>query len=267
LALFVRSAEGGIVLELTGVTKRLGGTLAVDDVSFRLRPGSITGLIGPNGAGKTTLFNTIAGQWAPSAGSIRFAGHEIAGRAPYAIFRRGIARTFQIPRPFPEMSVLENLMLVGSAQPGERFWNTWLRPSSVAAHEHALRARALEALDFLGLTHLAGSKAQTLSGGQLKLLELGRAFMAAPQILLLDEPAAGVNPALMDGIVERIRALNARGMTIFLIEHNMPLVMSLCDPILVMANGRLLLEGSAAAVQSDARVVEAYLGGDDGARG
>jgi len=248
------------VLEVKGVTKRLGGTLAVDGVSFAVRPGSITGLIGPNGAGKTTLFNTIAGLFAPTRGSIRFAGAEIAGRAPYAIFRRGIVRTFQIPRPFPEMSVLENLMLVAQDQPGERFWNTWFRPARVAAHERANRARALEALTFLGLTHLAGAKARNLSGGQLKLLELGRAFMANPQIVLLDEPAAGVNPTLMGAIVERIRALNARGMTIFLIEHNMPLVMSLCDPILVMANGKLLLEGDAARVQNDPRVIEAYLG-------
>jgi len=248
------------VLEARGVTKRLGGTLAVDAVSFAVRPGSITGLIGPNGAGKTTLFNTIAGLFPPTRGSIRFAGAEIAGRAPYAIFRKGIVRTFQIPRPFPEMNVLENLMLVAAGQPGERFWNTWFRPARVAEHERANRARALEALEFLGLAHLAGAKARTLSGGQLKLLELGRAFMAEPKLVLLDEPAAGVNPALMDAIVERIRALNARGMTIFLIEHNMPLVMSLCDPILVMANGKLLLEGDAARVQNDPRVIEAYLG-------
>ena len=248
------------MLELNGVTKRLGGTLAVDGVSFAVRAGSITGLIGPNGAGKTTLFNTIAGLLRPTRGSIRFAGDDIAGRAPFAIFRKGIVRTFQIPRPFPEMTVLENLMLVAADQPGERFWNTWFQPGRVAAHESANRARALEALEFLGLAHLTGAKAQTLSGGQLKLLELGRAFMAEPKLVLLDEPAAGVNPTLMNAIADRIRALNARGMTIFLIEHNMPLVMSLCDSILVMANGRLLLEGDAARVQSDPRVVEAYLG-------
>jgi branched-chain amino acid transport system ATP-binding protein len=252
------------LLEARDVTKRLGGTLAVDGVSFAVRPGSITGLIGPNGAGKTTLFNTIAGLFPPTRGSIRFAGAEIAGRRPHAIFRRGIVRTFQIPRPFPEMSVLENLMLVAKDQPGERFWNTWFAPGRVARAERANRERALAALEFLGLAHLAGAKAATLSGGQLKLLELGRAFMAEPELVLLDEPAAGVNPALMDAIVERIRALNARGMTIFLIEHNMPLVMSLCDPILVMANGRLLLEGDAARVQSDPRVIEAYLGGAPG---
>jgi len=255
------------VLELNGVTKRLGGTLAVDSVSFAVRPGSITGLIGPNGAGKTTLFNTIAGLFAPTRGSIRFAGREIAGQAPHAIFGKGIVRTFQIPRPFPEMTVLENLMLVTAGQPGERFWNTWVRPRRVAAHERANRSRALEALEFLGLTHLAGAKARSLSGGQLKLLELGRVFMAHPRIVLLDEPAAGVNPTLMGAIVERIRALNARGMTIFLIEHNMPLVMSLCDPILVMANGKLLLEGDAARVRSDPRVIEAYLGGTQTAHG
>ena len=250
------------MLELHDVTKRLGGTLAVDGVSFAVKPGSITGLIGPNGAGKTTLFNTVAGLFAPTRGRIRFAGAEIAGRAPYAIFRKGIVRTFQSPRPGPEMSVLENLMLVTAGQPGERFWNPWFRPARVAAHEKANRARALEALEFLGLAHLAGAQARNLSGGQLKLLELGRAFMADPKLVLLDEPAAGVNPTLMNAIAERIRALNARGMTIFLIEHNMPLVMSLCDPILVMANGRLLLQGDAARVRGDPRVIEAYLGGE-----
>jgi branched-chain amino acid transport system ATP-binding protein len=255
------------VLELHDVTKRLGGTLAVDGVSFAVKPGSITGLIGPNGAGKTTLFNTVAGHYAPTRGSIRFAGGEIAGRAPHAIFRKGIVRTFQIPRPFPEMSVLENLMLVTADQPGECFWNTWIRPGRVAAHEKANRARAMEALEFLNLTHLAGQQARNLSGGQLKLLELGRAFMADPKLVLLDEPAAGVNPTLMNAIADRIRALNARGMTIFLIEHNMPLVMSLCDPILVMANGRLLLEGDAARVRADPRVIEAYLGGEAIAHG
>ena len=248
------------MLEVAAVTKRLGGTLAVDGVSFAVKPGSITGLIGPNGAGKTTLFNTIVGHFAPTRGSIRFAGREIAGRTPYAIFREGIVRTFQIPRPFPEMTVLENLMLVAAGQAGERFWNTWFRPARVAWHEKANRARALEALEFLGLTHLAGAKARTLSGGQLKLLELGRAFMADPKLVLLDEPAAGVNPTLMNAIAERIRALNGRGITIFLIEHNMPLVMSLCDPILVMANGQLLLEGDAARVRNDPRVIDAYLG-------
>ena len=248
------------MLEVEGVTKRFGAALAVDGVSFRVRQGSITGLIGPNGAGKTTLFNTIAGLFPPTKGSIRFAGAEIGGHAPYSIFRRGVVRTFQIPRPFPEMSVLENLMLVAGGQPGELFWNNWFAGGRVAAGERANRTKALEALEFLGLTHLAGAKAMTLSGGQLKLLELGRAFMAEPKMVLLDEPAAGVNPTLMGAIVERIRALNARGMTIFVIEHNMPLVMSLCDPILVMAGGKLLLEGDAAKVQNDPRVIEAYLG-------
>jgi len=248
------------VLELEDVTKRFGAATAVDGVSFRVRPGSITGLIGPNGAGKTTLFNTIAGLFPPSRGRIRFDGAEIGGRPPYTIFRRGVVRTFQIPRPFPEMTVLENLMLVAKHQPGERFWNNWLAGGRVAAFERANRTKALEALEFLGLTHLVGAKAMTLSGGQLKLLELGRAFMAEPKLVMLDEPAAGVNPTLMGAIVDRIKALNARGMTIFLIEHNMPLVMSLCDPILVMANGKLLLEGDAAKVQNDPRVIAAYLG-------
>jgi branched-chain amino acid transport system ATP-binding protein len=248
------------VLELEGVTKRLGGTLAVDGVSFAVRAGSITGLIGPNGAGKTTLFNTIAGLLRPTHGSIRFAGHEIAGRAPYAIFRKGIVRTFQIPRPFPEMTVLENLMLVAADQPGERFWNTWFQPGRVAAHESANRARALEALEFFGLAHLAGAKAQTLSGGQLKLLELGRAFMAEPKLVLLDEPTAGVNPTLQNEIGERLLELPRRGITVLLIEHDMGFIAHLCDPVIVMAEGQVLTEGTFDAVRADHRVREAYLG-------
>jgi branched-chain amino acid transport system ATP-binding protein len=248
-------------LELSGVTRRFGGHHAVDDVSFRVRPGTITGLIGPNGAGKTTVFNLIAGALRPSAGRIALGERRIDGQPPHRVLRAGVARTFQIPRPFSAMTVLENVMLAGQDQPGERFWTNWLRPGAVAAAERALRERARELVEFVGLGGLIGAPARVLSGGQRKLLEIARALMTAPRLLLLDEPAAGVNPALMDTIAERIVALNRTGVTVLLIEHRLELVMRLCRPVLVMAAGRLLTEGDPETVRADPRVIEAYLGG------
>jgi branched-chain amino acid transport system ATP-binding protein len=247
-------------LTLDGVTRHFGGHRAVDGVSFRVRPGTITGLIGPNGAGKTTVFNLIAGALRPTSGRIALGGRRLDGQPPHRVLRAGVARTFQIPRPFAAMTVLENLMLAGQEQPGERFWTNWLRPGAVGAAERALRERARELLAFVGLEALAGAPARVLSGGQRKLLELARALMTSPRLLLLDEPAAGVNPTLLDAIAERIVALNGRGLTVLLIEHNLDLVMRLCRPVLVMAGGRLLLEDDPEAVRTDPRVVEAYLG-------
>jgi branched-chain amino acid transport system ATP-binding protein len=253
-------ARDGVALELHDVTRRFGGHRAVDGVSFRVRPGTITGLIGPNGAGKTTLFNVIAGALRPTAGRIVLGGRRLDGQPPHRVLRAGVARTFQIPRPFAALTVLENLMLAGQDQPGERFWTNWLRPGAVAAGERALRERARELLEFAGLGALAGAPARVLSGGQRKLLELARALMTAPRLLLLDEPTAGVNPTLAETLAERIVALNRGGVTVLLIEHNLDLVMRLCRPVLVMAGGRLLLEGDPEAVHADPRVVEAYLG-------
>jgi len=255
------TSESSASLELHGVTRRFGGHSAVDDVSFRVRPGSITGLIGPNGAGKTTLFNLIAGALPPTAGRIALGETRLDGQPPHRILRAGVARTFQIPRPFAAMTVLENVMLAGQDQPGERFWTNWLRPGTVAAGERALRERARELIDFVGLGALLGAPARVLSGGQRKLLELARALMTAPRLLLLDEPAAGVNPVLLDEIAERIVALNRTGTTVLMVEHNLDLVMRLCRPVLVMAAGRLLLEGDPETVRADARVQAAYLGG------
>jgi branched-chain amino acid transport system ATP-binding protein len=255
------TSESSALLELHGVTRRFGGHRAVDDVSFRVREGSITGLIGPNGAGKTTVFNLITGALRPSAGRIALGAERLDGRPPHQVLRAGVARTFQIPRPFAAMTVLENLMLAGQDQAGERFWTNWLRPGLVAAGERVLRERARELLEFVGLDRLAGAPARVLSGGQRKLLELARALMTAPKLLLLDEPAAGVNPTLLDAIAERIVALNREGVTVLVIEHNLELVMRLCRPVLVMAGGRLLLEGDPDTVRADARVLEAYLGG------
>ena len=247
-------------LEAVEVTKVFGGNRAVDGVSFTLERGAIGGLIGPNGAGKTTLFNCLAGFMAPSSGQVLLDGQAIGGASPARIFGAGLARTFQIPRPFPEMSVLDNVMLAPTGQLGERFWMNWLRPAAVAAQERATREAARHWLDFVGLSALEAQPARVLSGGQRKLLELARVMVAAPKLVLLDEPGAGVNPALLDQIVDKVAALNRQGVTFLVIEHNMDLVMSLCRPVMVMAQGRLLVSGDAATVLRDPRVIEAYLG-------
>ena len=248
------------LLVVRDLAKAFGGHRAVDGVSFTLARGAIGGLIGPNGAGKTTLFNCLAGHHAPSAGHIELDGQPVAGASPARIFAAGLARTFQIPRPFPRMTVLENVMLAPTGQLGERFWTNWLRPAAVAAQERRVREAAMHWLDFVGLAPLAQQSASVLSGGQRKLLELARVMVAQPRLVLLDEPGAGVNPALLELIVERVAELNRQGTTFLVIEHNMDLVASLCRPVMVMAQGRLLAQGEAATVLADPRVVEAYLG-------
>jgi branched-chain amino acid transport system ATP-binding protein len=256
--------SGGLLIA-DRVSKRFGGHLAVDEVSFALPAGTITGLIGPNGAGKTTLFNCLAGFLKPSSGSILLNGRDIAGLPPHCVFAAGLARTFQIPRPFPEMTAMENVMAAARDQAGERFWNVWFRPALVRRQEQEIREQALYWLDFVGLTDLANQPANILSGGQRKLLELARAMVSKPGIVLLDEPGAGVNPVLLERIAEKIAALNAAGTTFLIIEHNMDLVASLCHSVMVMAQGRLLASGSAAEVLRDPRVIEAYLGGQESA--
>lgn len=245
------------------VTKSFGGHRAVDRFSFTLARGAIGGLVGPNGAGKTTLFNCLAGALQPSSGQVQLDGRDITGAAPDRVFAAGLARTFQIPRPFPEMSVLDNVMLAPRGQLGERFWTNWLRPRAVAQQERAVQAAAQHWLDFVGLSALAAEPARVLSGGQRKLLELARVMVAEPKLVLLDEPGAGVNPALLDQIVDRVAELNRQGVTFLVIEHNMDLVATLCNPVMVMAQGRMLAQGPADTVLRDERVVQAYLG--DGA--
>jgi branched-chain amino acid transport system ATP-binding protein len=249
------------MLTAQSITKAFGGNRAVDGVSFTIEAGTITGLIGPNGAGKTTLFNCLAGLFPLTSGSLRFEGERIDGLSPDRIFGRGIARTFQIPRPFPDMTVLENVMVAPLHQRGERFWANWLTPGRVSAEERVLAAEARYWIEFVGLAHLVDKPARVLSGGQRKLLELARILVAKPRLILLDEPGAGVNPVLLESIVDRIMTLNRQGVTFLIIEHNMDLVMSLCRPIMVMAQGRLLMTGTAQEVREDPRVVEAYLGG------
>ncbi|MBL8334082.1 MAG: ABC transporter ATP-binding protein [Rubrivivax sp.] len=248
------------LLQAQGVAKRFGGHAAVRDVSFTLASGCIAGLIGPNGAGKTTLFNCLTGALHPSAGRVSLLGRDITGQRPDQVFRAGLARTFQIPRPFPEMTVLDNVMLAPPGQLGERFWANWLRAAQVRRQEAQTLAAARHWLDFVGLSALEHQPARVLSGGQRKLLELARVMVAQPRLVLLDEPGAGVNPALLQQIVERIAELNRQGVSFLIIEHNMDLVARLCHPVMVMAQGELLTSGAADAVLSDPRVVEAYLG-------
>ncbi len=248
------------LLEVEGLCKKFGAHQTVDRVSFALPAGAIGGLIGPNGAGKTTLFHCVSGFMHADAGSVRLDGVAIEGRASSAVFAAGLARTFQIPRPFPDMTVLDNVMVAPLGQMGERLWTNWLQPGKVAAQERQTRDAARHWLDFVGLSALQDQPARILSGGQRKLLELARVMVAGPKIVLLDEPAAGVNPALLDQIVDKVQSLNAQGTTFLIIEHNMDVVASLCHPVMVMAQGRMLVSGRADSVLQDPRVVEAYLG-------
>jgi branched-chain amino acid transport system ATP-binding protein len=248
------------MLELIGVSRNFGGARAVDGVSLRVAGGRITGLIGPNGAGKTTLFNLIAGSLRPSAGRIVLEGAEIGGAPAHTRLAAGLGRTFQIPRPFGAMTVLENLLLAARGQRGEApFAN--LLSGAVARQERANAERARDILSFVALDRLAAAPAATLSGGQRKLLELARVLMAEPRLILLDEPAAGVNPTLLETIIDRIAALHARGISFLIVEHNLDLIARLCGEVHVMAGGKLLVSGTPDAVTRDSRVVEAYLGG------
>ena len=250
------------MLEIQGVEKSFGGLKAVNDCTLDVSEGSITGLIGPNGAGKTTLFNIITGHYKPDRGQISFQGQAIEGLAPHQIFKKRVYRTFQITREFAQMTVLENLMIMPELQTGEKIWNTWFRASAVRSQEKEIRDKALEVLEFVELIKLKDEYAGSLSGGQKKLLEIARSMMADPKMVLLDEPGAGVNPTLMRKLIANIETLrDEKGMTFFLIEHDMDLVMNLCDPVIVMSEGTKLAEGTAEEIKKDERVLEAYLGG------
>jgi branched-chain amino acid transport system ATP-binding protein len=255
-------AERNLVLEVDRVSKSFGGLMAVNNLSLQVSPRTVTGLIGPNAAGKTTLFNLISGAYKPDSGAIRYGGQRIDNLPPHKVFHRGICRTFQITRELKLMTVLENLMLVPSGQTGESLLYTWLQPWRVRAQERDLREKALEVLRFVDLVDLRNEYAGNLSAGQKKLLELARTMMADPQLILLDEPGAGVNPTLLKRLVEYIQRLAfEQGVTIFLIEHDMDLVMNTCNPVIVMNNGERLCEGPPEMIRSDERVLECYLGG------
>jgi len=256
--------ESAPILEIRDVVKDFGGIRAVNRCSFKIQKGTITGLIGPNGAGKTTLFNLITGFLKCTGGQILFQGERIDGLTPHKIFRHGIVRTFQIPRELKRMTVLENLMLIPGHQVGEYIWSSWLLPWRVKHQEQEIEAKALGVLRFVNLFDLKDEYAGNLSSGQKKLLELARTLMAEPQLVLLDEPGAGVNPTLMKDMADHIRrSCVEKGLTFLVIEHDMDLVMQLCNPIIVMCNGENLVEGSPQEVQQDERVLEAYLGGHD----
>ena len=249
------------MIKVENLHRHFGGFHAVDGASLEIREGSITGLVGPNGAGKTTLFNVIAGVLPPTSGQVTMAGEEITGMSPHELFHKGLLRTFQIAHEFSSMTVRENLMMVPCGQSGETLWNTWFGRKRIADEERALQAKADEVLEFLTVDHLRDEKAGNLSGGQKKLLELGRTMMVDARIVFLDEVGAGVNRTLLNTIGDAIVRLNQeRGYTFCMIEHDMEFIGRLCDPVIVMAEGRVLAEGTIDEIKANEQVIEAYLG-------
>ena len=249
------------MIEVKDLHKHFGGFHAVDGASLRIETGSITGLVGPNGAGKTTLFNVIAGVLEPTFGEVWMDGENITGLKPHELFGKGLLRTFQIAHEFSSMSCRENLMMVPADQIGETLWNTWFGRKRIADQERALRAKADEVLEFLTVEHLADHPAGAISGGQKKLLELGRTMMVDAKIVFLDEVGAGVNRTLLNTIADAIIRLNKeRGYTFCVIEHDMDFIGRLCDPVIVMAEGKVLAEGTLDQIKANDEVIEAYLG-------
>jgi len=238
-----------------------GGLRAVRNCSLQVARGSITGLIGPNGAGKSTLFNLVAGNIVPDSGKIVFDGQDVTGLPPYALFGRGMLRTFQIAHEFSNMTALENLMVVPDHQPGETLLANWLRPDAVRQRDLAVRQKANDVIDFLKLGHVRSELAGNLSGGQKKLLELGRTMMVDAKAVLLDEVAAGVNRTLLQDLAANIERMNQElGYTFFVIEHNMDLIGRLCDPVIVMAQGEVIAEGPMSEIRANPAIIEAYFG-------
>ena len=249
------------MIRVEDLHRHFGGFRAVDGASLTIDTGSITRLIGPNGAGKSTLFNVIAGDLAPTSGRVFMDGEDITGLPPHELFHKGLLRTFQLAHEFASMTVRENLMMVPGGQSGETIWKTWFQRGRIDREEAALRKRADEVLDFLTIRHLSHEKAGNLSGGQKKLLELGRTMMVDAKVVFLDEVGAGVNRTLLGTIADAIIRLNReRGYTFCVIEHDMDFIGKLCDPVIVMAQGHVLARGSAKDIMSNEEVIEAYLG-------
>ena len=249
------------MIRVENLHRHFGGFHAVDGASLEIRTGSITGLIGPNGAGKTTLFNVIAGRLPPTSGRVLMDGEDITGLAPHQLFAKGLLRTFQIAHEFSSLTVRENLMMVPPRQTGEKLWNAIFSRAAVAEEEERIRQKADEVLEFLTISHIADQKAGMISGGQKKLVELGRTMMVDAKIVFLDEVGAGVNRTLLNTIGDAIVRLNKeRGYTFCVIEHDMDFIARLCDPVICMAEGKVLAEGTVDQVKNDERVIEAYLG-------
>lgn len=249
------------MIDVQHVNKAFGGLKVINDCSLSVESGSITGLIGPNGAGKSTLFNIIAGALPLDSGQVLLEGEEITNRPANELFHKGLLRTFQIAHEFSHMTALENLMMVPPAQAGESLFNAWMKPGRVRTQEAEVRRRALEVIDFIGLHHVRNELAGNLSGGQKKLLELGRTMMTDARVVLLDEIAAGVNRTLLGDLVENIERLNREmGYTFLVIEHDMDMIARLCDPVIVLAQGSVMVEGSIEEIQNNPEVIEAYFG-------
>ncbi len=253
-----------IPLRVDDLYKEFGGLVAVDGASFQVEEGTLTGLIGPNGAGKSTTFNCITGVYEPTAGTVQFQGEDITHLKPHQVAKRGLVRTFQIARELGEMTVMENLMLAPMNQRGESLWRSVLpvTRNGVEAQEAEIRDECWETLEFFDIDHLAHEYAKNLSGGQRKLLELARVLLTDPDVLLLDEPFAGVNPSLEERLLGHLHALRDQGYTFLVVEHDMDLIMNNCEHIIVMHQGKVLTEGTPDEIRADERVVEAYLGGE-----
>ncbi len=249
------------IIEVKNIYKAFGGLQVIRDCSIEVEAGSVTGMIGPNGAGKSTLFNIIAGTLPEDSGTVLLDGEDITHDSPDQLFHKGLLRTFQIAHEFSHMTALENLMMVPPHQPGEDLFKTWLKPSLVREHEVEVRQRAVEVLDFINLSHVKNELAGNLSGGQKKLLELGRTMMTNARVVLLDEIAAGVNRTLLGDLMSNIERLNQEmGYTFLVIEHDMDMIARLCDPVIVLAQGEVMVEGHIEDIQNNPKVIEAYFG-------
>ena len=252
------------MIEVKSVGKSFGQLAVINDCSFSIEKGSITGMIGPNGAGKSTIFNIIAGTLPLDSGNIILDGEDVTNLSADRLFSKGLLRTFQIAHEFSHMTALENLMMVPPKQVGENLFSTWFQPSKVAKQETRNKRKALEVIDYIGLSHVKNELAGNLSGGQKKLLELGRTMMTDAKVVLLDEVAAGVNRTLLKGLTDNILRMNRDfGVTFLVIEHDMDMIAKLCDPVIVMAQGSVMVEGKIEDIQNNPRVIEAYFGSSD----